>query len=342
MAAGLSRRMQNFKPLLPYGETTVIESTISRLQEGGVQEIVVVTGFLSSEIQRVLRRETIRFVHNPDYARTQMFESVKLGLMAVEGEEIFLVPVDLPEFDPNLLNMLTSVPGQAVYPVCHGKNGHPLLLRRSALEKVFQHNGARGLKGALDLLDTATVETEDQGCLMDIDTPEDYQKLLDFRARRVPSKGECEALFQHFGTTDRIRAHCEAVCGVAMRLADGICGIDKKLLRIASLIHDAARREPNHAEVLAIELERLGYARLASVVRVHMDLPDEMSNSANECSLLYLADKLVVEDRETGLDQRFWRAEEHFRDQPDALADIYRKKAVAQKVLDMVTELSGC
>lgn len=336
LAAGLSKRMQAFKPLLPYGGSTVIQTTVSKLLEGNVRDIVVVTGFLAPEIQQVLCGLPVRFVHNRDFARTQMFESVKLGLMAAEGNDIFLLPADLPEFNPSLLEQLRSASGQAVYPVCGGKNGHPLLLRRTAVETVLQHEGQRGLKGALSRLDTATIETPDKGCLMDIDTPEDYQRLVEFRAQSVPSKGECEELFQYYGTTDQIRAHCRAVCSVVMRLAEHVSNIDKKLLQVAALIHDAARQKTDHAEILAIELERRGYLKLASVVRVHMDLPDKFSGSANEHSLLYLADKLVIEDREVDLEQRFRGAEMRFGSQPDVLTDIHRKKAIAQKVLDLL------
>ena len=154
LAAGLSSRMKDFKPLLPFGGTTVIQHTGSRLLEGGAEEIVLVTGFLAPEVERLFSGPRVRFVHNRDYARSQMFDSARLGLAAAKGEEIFLLPADLPQFDPALLGRLSAVRAQAVYPVCRGGNGHPLLLRREALDKL----AAR------------TLETEDLGCLLDIDT----------------------------------------------------------------------------------------------------------------------------------------------------------------------------
>ena len=67
------------------------------------------------------------------------------------------------------------------------------------METVLLHDGTQGLKGALERLDTQTIETEDLGCLLDIDNPEDYQKRLDFRAESVPTGGECQELLQFFG-----------------------------------------------------------------------------------------------------------------------------------------------
>ena len=311
LAAGLSSRMMDFKPLLPFGGTT----------------------------ERIFRDSRVRFVHNRDYAKSQMFDSVCLGLAAARGDEIFLLPADLPQIDPTLLNRLSAIPAQAVYPVCHGKNGHPLLLRRSGVETVLLHDGTQGLKGALERLDTQTIETEDLGCLLDIDNPEDYQKLLDFRAESVPTEGECQELLQFFGTSERTQAHCEAVCRVAVKLADGLSGINREMLFTAARIHDAARNRQDHPAVLAEELERRGYRYLASVVRVHMDLPDAMSEGISEHALLYLADKLVIEDQYVGIDRRFQPAEERFRDKPEILRAILHRKVIAQRILNSVRDL---
>lgn len=339
LAAGLSSRMMDFKPLLPFGGTTVIQHTVSRMLEGGAEEIILVTGFLATEVERIFRDSRVRFVHNRDYAKSQMFDSVCLGLAAARGDEIFLLPADLPQIDPTLLNRLSAIPAQAVYPVCHGKNGHPLLLRRSGVETVLLHDGTRGLKGALERLDTQTIETEDLGCLLDIDNPEDYQKLLDFRAESVPTEWECQELFQFFETSERTQAHCEAVCRIAVKLADGLPGINREMLFTAARIHDAARNRRDHPAVLAEELERRGYRHLASVVRVHMDLPDAMSEGISEHALLYLADKLVIEDQYVGIDRRFQPAEERFRDKPEILQAILHRKAIAQRILNSVRDL---
>ncbi len=339
LAAGLSSRMTDFKPLLPFGGTAVIRHTVSRLLEGGAEEVVLVTGFLAPEVERLFSDPRVRFVHNRDYARSQMFDSARMGLAAARGEEIFLCPADLPQFAPELLKALSAMPGEAVYPVCRGKNGHPLLLRRGGLEAVFRHDGARGLKGALDKLETRTLETGDEGCLLDIDTPEDYCRLLAFRRDAVPTAGEREALFRLYGTPEPVRAHCGAVRRTALDLAAGVPGIDLRLLEAAAGLHDAARNRRDHPAVLAEELERMGYGRLAAVVRVHMDLPESMSETLDERSLLYLADKLVQGERYVGLDERFRASEFRFQDRPEALAAVRRRKAIAQKILERVQEL---
>ena len=68
--AGRSRRMEHFKPLLPWpqvvSETTVIESTVQTLLNAGIQKILVVTGHRASEVEQVLARWNVRMLRNPD------------------------------------------------------------------------------------------------------------------------------------------------------------------------------------------------------------------------------------------------------------------------------------
>ncbi len=45
LAAGRSSRMGEFKPLLPFGEETVIGWVVANLRGAGVARIHVVTGF---------------------------------------------------------------------------------------------------------------------------------------------------------------------------------------------------------------------------------------------------------------------------------------------------------
>ena len=52
LAAGRSSRMGAFKPLLPFGNKTVIECCIDALREGGVETIVVVLGHRADDVRK--------------------------------------------------------------------------------------------------------------------------------------------------------------------------------------------------------------------------------------------------------------------------------------------------
>src|SRR5688572_22444122 len=75
LAAGRSRRMGNFKPLLPFGKQTVIESCVRNLRAAGVSEIVVVLGHQAEAVREQLNSASVAFVTNPD-AGSEMSASI--------------------------------------------------------------------------------------------------------------------------------------------------------------------------------------------------------------------------------------------------------------------------
>lgn len=186
-AAGLSSRMRDFKPLLCLGGSTVIHSTISNLRAAGVDSIIVVTGYQSAVLERHLKTEGVMFLKNERYAETDMLTSLKLGLSALPDstEQIFITPADVPLFSPDTLRLMLRAQGDVVCPTCHGRRGHPLLLRRTAVEQVLEWEGTNGLRGLLNTgrLCITPVAVEDLGILMDADTPQDYRELIRYQTR---------------------------------------------------------------------------------------------------------------------------------------------------------------
>ncbi len=181
-AAGLSSRMGAFKPLLPFDGATVIERCIANLREAGAEKIVVVTGHQAAELEDRLSGSGVKLVHNPDYAETQMFDSLRLGLRAL-GEDcgvILLTPGDVPLVKPETLRALLKTRGGFVRPVCAGKGGHPVALDAAWRKKLLGYGGAGGLRGAVEALGIPVKELEldDEGMLVDLDTPADYERLL--------------------------------------------------------------------------------------------------------------------------------------------------------------------
>lgn len=339
LAAGLSSRMGTFKPLLPLGTETLIESTVQRLMEGGVERVVVVTGSRAEEVQRSLKGFRVQFAHNPSFEHTQMLDSAKIGLHLLGlCEETFVLPADVPMFSPILLKMLSQERLQqaadAAFPSLNGKNGHPLLLGADGVKAVLTYDGSGGIKGALNRLRTASCETDDLGCLLDADTREDYERLLLYRAACAPADYEIDKLHTQFGATDVIRRHCRAVAEVALELAQlpACAHLNKHLLAQTAQVHDAARAYPQHAARAAQALLELGYPRAAEMAAVHMELPRALWGVVSEASVLYLADKLVIEDQKVTLDERFSRAAQKCGQDKAKLAAVLSRKQAAQSV----------
>ena len=79
LAAGLSTRMGQAKPLLPWGERTILEHILSILLECPVDEILVITGHEREAVERRLGQGPVRAVFNPHYAAGEMLSSIKNG-----------------------------------------------------------------------------------------------------------------------------------------------------------------------------------------------------------------------------------------------------------------------
>lgn len=181
-AAGISSRMEDFKPMLPLGGESVIQNVIRVLREAGVQSIWVVTGYHRQALEAHLKQDGVRFVHNERFARTKMFDSIKLGLRAVDRScsRVFITPADVPLVHPETLRKLMAQEGAYVRPLYRGKPGHPVLVDRAAIPALLACSGREGLRGAVREagLDLRQVEVQDEGTVLDMDTPQEYAGLL--------------------------------------------------------------------------------------------------------------------------------------------------------------------
>ena len=129
LCAGLSSRMGSFKPLLPIKNRPAIAHLISSLREGGVDHIVVVTGFRAEEVINACKNQgSVTFMHNPDFASTGMLESAKIGFSAIGNEysRILFTPADVPLTPASIVRELLNQDSDLVYPSCDYKKGHPV------------------------------------------------------------------------------------------------------------------------------------------------------------------------------------------------------------------------
>src|SRR5207302_8566963 len=79
LAAGRSRRMGAFKPLLPFGDRTVIERCIANLRAAVVGEVIVVLGHRAEEVRAHLGDSDVRFALNADMD-SEMSVSIARGI----------------------------------------------------------------------------------------------------------------------------------------------------------------------------------------------------------------------------------------------------------------------
>lgn len=183
VAAGMSSRMGSFKPMLNIGSISVAQRVIANFRQAGINKIVMITGFNATMLERHLAGNNIIFLRNENYERTQMFDSVKIGLnyLSDKCERLLFTPVDVPLFTSQTVKKLLSSGAKLACPVCNGLTGHPLLISKELFPAILADSGDGGLKGAVDRCGAELVQiaVDDPGTVRDADTPEDFSALLE-------------------------------------------------------------------------------------------------------------------------------------------------------------------
>jgi len=182
-AAGYSRRMGAFKPLLPFGATTVIEQVVTTIRGAGVDTIRVVVGWQMDRLVPVLEQCRVSWVENARFAEG-MFASIQAGVRSLPGDvaAFLLLPGDMPLVRSATLARLISEwdahPGGILYPCFDGRRGHPPLIGATVIPEILADGPPDGLRALLarHTEDARDVEVADPGILVDLDTPEEYRR----------------------------------------------------------------------------------------------------------------------------------------------------------------------
>ena len=190
LAAGDSTRMGSPKALLlsPRGSPFVV-SIVETFAAAGIDEIFVVTGRDHDRIAATLASARFarqpRIVRNPDPSRGQLSSLHAAMDVAVtpDTEALVVTLVDVPLLTAQIVRHVigewrrTGAP--IARPAIGEKHGHPVIFDRGVFEELRRAPLDAGAKvvvraHAHDLLN---VPVTDEGCLVDVDTPGDYESL---------------------------------------------------------------------------------------------------------------------------------------------------------------------
>ena len=184
--------MGAFKPLLPFGNKTVIECCIDYLREGGVDEIVVVVGHRAEEIRQTISGVT--FATNPD-PDSAMGASIAVGVSALResAQATLIALVDHPAVPPTVVStLLESWKNGAclVMPTWNGRGGHPVLVDLNFKVELLRLSESGGLRAFFEAhaSEVRRVPVDSPFIARDMDTWEDYRDLhLEATGRPAPN-----------------------------------------------------------------------------------------------------------------------------------------------------------
>lgn len=176
------------------GGETFLERLASTFHAAGVDEVVAVIGINAAAIRVALARAPgLCLVENPDPSRGQL-SSLLVGLDAVLASAwpaprgVFVSPVDLPLVTTDTVRRVfaawESTGAPIARPANAGQHGHPVIFAASTFGELRAADPAIGARmvtsaHAAEIVD---VDVEDRGAFEDIDTPEDYARLVHSRS----------------------------------------------------------------------------------------------------------------------------------------------------------------
>lgn len=172
-----------FKPLLPFGNRTVIECCISSLQAAGVSDIVVVVGHRAEDLRAHLSAMDLTFAVNPE-PDSEMSVSIARGVEAVrtEARGLLIALVDYPGVPAEVITAVVDAwrkGARLVQPEYAGHGGHPVLIDLAYRNELLSLDPSSGLRSlfAAHREEVRRLPVPSPYVARDMDTWEDYRRL---------------------------------------------------------------------------------------------------------------------------------------------------------------------
>lgn len=201
LAAGEGRRFGRTKQLLDYYGRPFVRAVADKALAGGLDPVIVVTGCNAEAVESALAGLPLQIVRNPEWASGQA-SSIRAGLaqlgpiaprhpisadwgdrhMSV-GAAIFLL-VDMPQVTAEVLRALVETHARdlpaVLAPMVQDRRTNPVLFDRLTFPDLIELTGDVGGRAVFSKYSPAYLPWLDDGLLRDVDTPDDYGKLMQY------------------------------------------------------------------------------------------------------------------------------------------------------------------
>jgi CTP:molybdopterin cytidylyltransferase MocA len=183
LAAGESARMGRPKPLLPWGDTTLIEYQVGEMLAAGLERVIVVLGHAWQDVKPYLTGPAVQTVINEAYRESKAgsLRAVAASLLD-EDEAVAILSVDQPRPRDVLTRLLAAYDAGAAlvtFPVHGGRRGHPTVLAGALIPELRNVlDETLGLRGLIERHQASLREVafDTPIVLLDLNTPDDYRQ----------------------------------------------------------------------------------------------------------------------------------------------------------------------
>lgn len=184
LAAGGSERYGKTKQLLPWRGKPLVHHVAKTALAAGLDPVIVVTGADGHEVQKAVADLGVESIHNPSWALGQS-TSLRTGLSALSSQvgcAVFLL-ADQPQIPAALVRALRETHAKTHAPIIaaevEGQRANPVIFDRDTFPALMALDGDVGGRVLFDCYSTVFVPWDDTTIRLDVDTPADYQRLLE-------------------------------------------------------------------------------------------------------------------------------------------------------------------
>jgi len=183
LAAGESKRYGKPKALLNWYGKSFIRTLADLVIQAGLDPVVIVLGAVVDSIKSELECLPVKLVINENWQKGQG-SSVAAGIRALPphiGSAIFLL-CDQPHIKTELLVSMKTFHSRhrtpILYPEFAGKRANPVLFDQITFDDLLTLKNETGGRSLFSRFQATGFPWPDPSILIDVDTQEDYQKLL--------------------------------------------------------------------------------------------------------------------------------------------------------------------
>ena len=184
------------KPLLVWGNATLVEYQVHQLREAGCDPVIVVLGAHEEAVRPLVRGAGVLAVMNELYAQGRA-SSVRVGVGAL-GEDVdraLILSVDQPrpaDVHRRILETLAGSAALIAVPTHGGRRGHPVVFESSLFPDLREvREATAGMRDVMQRYETDILEVpfETAVVTLDMNRPEDYEaaRVTYFTAIRATS-----------------------------------------------------------------------------------------------------------------------------------------------------------
>jgi len=184
LAAGESTRFGKPKQLLTWKGKSFIRHVVEAAMQAVLQPVVMVLGAEADKVKNELDGYPINIIINQEWNSGQA-SSIVTGISSVMGQcgaALFLLS-DMPQISADIINRCLKF--QKYYdftilaPRIHGQPGNPAMFDKRCFNDLQNLHGDAGGRQLFNRYPVTWLDFEDSMLTFDVDSPEDYQRLLE-------------------------------------------------------------------------------------------------------------------------------------------------------------------